>query len=1461
VPNVNVITPEGDSVSIPEDALGAALRSGYRRESAGEEILRTKHEAEIEPYEGVGGAVKAGVQGALRGATLGGSDWLQRLGGDSAQSLRLAKEAHPNVSLATEILGGVLPSVLSGGSSEAAALARFTPSGALSRGAQILGEGVSAGGGTARAITGATISGAVEGGVQNVGSYLSDVALGNKELSAEGVVGSLGQGALFGGGAAGGLAGIERGTIAARRMFPKLAGGGKEAAQIAEESFHAATDDVLKAGDDLEKVARDELSTLRIRRRELELEREKLRGLKDPASRVKAKEIALAQEQNKAALKAIRDAKNAERAAQGLPDLPPAVEAPPAAPIEAPPPSPDIPPANDVAPIQPANVNAPTGLEAQLLGTKHALDQGVPFTEIGKAENDLAVAADNAHHEAGMLADGAVDDAIADIDRKVQKVEDYAARKQSVRDYAAKLKAKANQAASGREISYRPLQAADEKLGLGASHRSGKVVTPVEGREAEAFASEQVFAGIGAKPKTNGLARDAGAAPARSIELSTDTGAANINPDNISALDLEVVGRPSAGMRSAVITMADGGVVRTVPMRADGIDKLVNDLMPSNFRSSTYADIRTPHFKFRRGVPKPDELTENTTYLFRPSELLDVPVLRGDDITDRLDSVRKGFSEGKKLPAIDIVVHPDGTYYVVDGNHRLFAKSSTDDLVSATFRPVSSKGTHFGVGETKERLREELQKGGVYKGAVEDVEQRASDLLPPGFSTGPLGEDVKVARGLPRPGETFNEEQIFVAKAGDLKRAGLHATDDSGFAQNRVDSIKDAWKKDRKLDPIKASFNKDGKIEIIDGRHRLAAAADDQELAIRLYPFSDDVGKEFGANGPRAEYLRVANAERPAKLHGADLDQAYEQAIEEAAKAATDDAQSAAVKRAAALEDRIMAEVEKRGGRDAERAAAIRKAREEIGWTSEQVAARRAEKRALADMNGPVTTGKADPALDAYDAAVRRSEEALGATQGERAKNMVKDLGWDVPGPFYRKELAGAGTKPSIADEILAGGREVDLRPHFAPPIETPSQGRLIDDASEGIKVIDDFEKAHHDLVQELGPAAPPAATAHAQEYATAVEDQARKQTESMAMHADSAAKVVSLPKPPKVQTALEGVMGSGVGKRAMDIAAGFELLRSVGDLPFVPDPSNLPVVGPLLSMYLKFRGMKAVFNRFGGRIPATAESKAAVRAAELRDKAAGVVDAILEGTGRAAKAARRGAPVAAVKAFEVLKHSQYPDGEERAEPKNAQEATRHRVAELSAAVSNPDAVRAAVRAQVPAANPDVTRAIEDATLRKLQYLQSKAPKEPPPGPFRTREWVPSKVEVERFARRVRAADDPVSVLEDIQNGTVTPEAAETLRAVYPQVFAEVQSRLITRSAELQVSLPHQKIVQMSLLFDAPLTPSLEPANLALLQQAHSSAMSMTAPQPGAPPTPSVAAPLNMSGLYETPDIRRDGRR
>lgn len=426
------------------------------------------------------------------------------------------------------------------------------------------------------------------------------------------------------------------------------------------------------------------------------------------------------------------------------------------------------------------------------------------------------------------------------------------------------------------------------------------------------------------------------------------------------------------------------------------------------------------------------------------------------------------------------------------------------------------------------------------------------------------------------------------------------------------------------------------------------------------------------------------------------------------------------------------------------------------------------------------------------------------------------------------------------------------------------TSGRFVDEAQEGIEAIGNFERAQAELVRELGdaPEIPPVAKAMADQYWQSATDQERKTVEKMAMAADQVSSGTLAATPAARRE--PGAIGKTMGK-ATELAALVEGLQTLG-VPGLPDVDSLPLVGPLLGMFLKFKAGMAAYKRLGGRIPASIEAKAAAKSAGLRDRAADAVDRVLSVTGAAARVGRRPAVTAAT----VLASPLWP-GSQREEGKTAAANARNRIDELAEAAADPDAVRAAVRAAVPSSDPDFVRAVEDAVLRKLSYLQRHAPSPPAPSVLGRRQWSPSRSEIASFARRIQAAEDPVSVLEDLADGTVSREAAETLREVYPEIFAEVQTRLIERATELEESVPYKRRLQISSLFDVPLDDSLKPENLhhyqellsALNRSSQPQTVTVSAPAQGSgpvQPTPSVANKPDLAAMTMTPEQKRSTR-
>jgi hypothetical protein len=897
---VTLRSPIGEAIDVPRDEVAAYLNRGFVPETTGARVERLGEEARAEKYGTLGGQILAGTAGVARGATLGGSDIVAGLFGSEGdvEALREARKYNPGTSLATEILGGAVPSLLSGGTGALGTAARLTPTGAVSSAATGLTGRIAGaeGAGVARYIGGTAAGSAAEGAISNVGSYISDVALGDKKLSAEGFLASAGQGALWGGAAGGALAGVERGTIAARRLFPRHVANDREAVQLIEDNFLAKADDVIKQGDELEKAARSAVDDLRLRSAELNLEREKLRGAKDTASRVRMKEIDVEKARIAAQRKAMRDAKNAERAAAGLPDLPPEVQAPTLPPLDEASVVPTGPPANDVG-AAPLDMSDP--LIAQLAGTQQQLDQGIAFRDIAQSEvDDLSIAASNTAHEAGMLADDAADGSIDAAERLAQKTEDYAARKQAVRDWIAKYK-------PGARNQYSASLTGDALGAGGGPVRTDRTrMLPEGGVDFEAQAGDRVFAGIGE-------ARDVVTEPLAS------PAAARLSP-------------PTIDVPAESLAEADG------VLKGMGIDRGSRDLMGS-FQTPEGTELR---FSSARDV------SEGGTR----EVAMQGDILVGGEKVGELKRTLARDSRGK-LHAHHESLRLDKPYRgkgIADAINRSSIQSYMDMGVDKVTLAASEVGRyHWPKMGWKYDDPDEIADAFVrWAKKQPELSGRAPDEL----------RDMSM-RAMDEPGGLANLD-----------------IDGMSFKTPIYETTEEAGSKLTGHDDFRA------------GKAFLLSSSSPQgvTMSLRLDP-SD---KHFQLAAKKLGLEAPTPAAPAARRSGADLDSAYDDLIERASNAADRSELAAIAKEAGAIEEEILERVASRGGKDAEQVAKIRAKRAEYNWTADDVAARRAEKLAIAKTNDPVTPSAKMRAeqrdLDAYERVVGAPPRRCAPTRGAR---------------------------------------------------------------------------------------------------------------------------------------------------------------------------------------------------------------------------------------------------------------------------------------------------------------------------------------------------------------------------------------------------------------------------------------------------------------------------------------------
>lgn len=198
----------GAARSVTREEYAQAIRAGYTPQTAEE---AERHEIKKQRSTGVE-QLKTVGEGALRGATFGlGTAALAELGGEEYREAANERSAeNPNLALAGEIGGAVVPSLFTGGAGVAGSLARATPAALAGRAAVATERAVAAlsaraglaGKGLLKTATRDVLKGGagagLEGAAYGMGSSLADAALEDTEWTAERALAGAADGGLYG---------------------------------------------------------------------------------------------------------------------------------------------------------------------------------------------------------------------------------------------------------------------------------------------------------------------------------------------------------------------------------------------------------------------------------------------------------------------------------------------------------------------------------------------------------------------------------------------------------------------------------------------------------------------------------------------------------------------------------------------------------------------------------------------------------------------------------------------------------------------------------------------------------------------------------------------------------------------------------------------------------------------------------------------------------------------------------------------------------------------------------------------------------------------------------------------------------------------------------------------------------------------------------------------------------------
>lgn len=238
----------------------------------------------------------------------------------------------------------------------------------------------------------------------------------------------------------------------------------------------------------------------------------------------------------------------------------------------------------------------------------------------------------------------------------------------------------------------------------------------------------------------------------------------------------------------------------------------------------------------------------------------------------------------------------------------------------------------------------------------------------------------------------------------------------------------------------------------------------------------------------------------------------------------------------------------------------------------------------------------------------------------------------------------------------------------------------------------------------------------------------------------------------------------------------------------------------------------------------AAAKEAGAAKVQAIREKAAELGEA----AGRVRKALP-GAPALAVEAERI-------QGRAAASRDEEYQKTRQRYADLAQSPARLAEATAAVRV----GRPDLADGLSAKLAEIATYVDKRAPVSTralstlTPGAVKD---TVSPGEQARFLAMAKVAEEPLSILDDLESGRVTAAQMRVVKDLYPTLHAEICQRVIEKLADRKEPLPYKQRLQIGMLIGAPTDASLEPGFIASTQATFSQPV-----QSGAPPRRSDSA-------------------
>ena len=195
------------------------------------------------------------------------------------------------------------------------------------------------------------------------------------------------------------------------------------------------------------------------------------------------------------------------------------------------------------------------------------------------------------------------------------------------------------------------------------------------------------------------------------------------------------------------------------------------------------------------------------------------------------------------------------------------------------------------------------------------------------------------------------------------------------------------------------------------------------------------------------------------------------------------------------------------------------------------------------------------------------------------------------------------------------------------------------------------------------------------------------------------------------------------------------------------------------------------------------------------------------------------GAPMVQASPTARVAQASTPRGTPQATVETRYKATKALVQE-SASPASIARVKAAVGLAAPG---DIARHVAQVAVRGSEYLMRKLPDAgalPKTLQPKFDETSPSEESMAAFLRAATVVDNPMTVFDSLRRGDLTVDEVDALRSVYPEMYQELQARVLSEVATLDRPLPYDNALALGLLVGVPAHPSMTPEYIAAQQKA-----------------------------------------